>query len=292
MKLSGKAKSGIRRFAGATAIVTGAASGIGKGISMELARRGCEVVLADLQSDLAQENTRKICAEGGVAQAACVDVTDSSAVQELITRTHERTGRIDYLFNNVGINFFGHLDHYRMEDWHQLMRVNLFGIINGVQAVYGIMKAQGFGHIINTASVGGLMPNPGMVAYATAKHGVVGLTNSLRAESARLGIRASVLCPGYVKTPMLDRWGKYGKSLIPLSSQQQQIIRSRLNRFKPIPPEIFASKALDQVAKNKGIIVIPRRYKWLWMMYRLFPSGYISVLMKIFQKVADKLEIH
>ena len=207
---SGKAGSAIRRFTGATAIVTGGASGIGKGLSIELARRGCEVVLADLQTDLARAVTREIHAEGGSAQVAGVDVTDFSAVQELIAQTYERTGRIDYLFNNAGINLFGHLEHYQIEDWHQLLQVNLLGVVNGVQAVYRIMKTQGFGHIVNTASTGGLMPNPGMVAYATAKHGVVGLTTSLRAEGARHGIRASVLCPGFVKTPILNQGGKYG----------------------------------------------------------------------------------
>ena len=292
MESSSRARSAIRRFSGATAIVTGGASGIGKELAMELARRGCEVVLADLQSDLARANAREISAEGGAAQAAGVDVTDFNAIQELIVQTHERTGRIDYLFNNAGINLFGHLEHYQIEDWHQLLHVNLMGVVNGVQAVYGIMKIQGFGHIINTASLGGLIPNPGMVAYATAKHGVVGLTNSLRAEGARLGIRASVLCPGYVNTPILDQGGEYGKSLIDLSAKQKQTFQSMLNRFSPIPPGVFARKALDQVARNKGIIVIPGRYKWLWMMYRLSPSACISIHSKIFQKAADKLEIH
>ena len=288
---SSKTRLAIRRFAGATAIVTGGASGIGKELAMELARRGCEVVLADLQSDLAQANAKEINAEGGSAQAAGVDVTDFSAVQELIVQTQKRTGRIDYLFNNAGINFFGHLDHYQIEDWHQVVQVNLLGVVNGVQAVYRIMKNQGFGHIINTASIGGLMPQPGMVAYATAKHGVVGLTNSLRAEGARLGIRASVLCPGFVKTPMLDQRGKYGRSLIALSSKQKQTLQSMLDRYNPIPPDAFAHKALNQVARNKGIIVIPGWYRGAWMMYRLFPSVGIAVLKNKFQKAADKLEI-
>jgi NAD(P)-dependent dehydrogenase (short-subunit alcohol dehydrogenase family) len=292
MEPSNKTRSANRFFAGATAIVTGGASGIGKELSMELAHRGCEVVLADLQSDLAQANAKEINAKGGAAQAAGVDVTDFNAIQELIAKTHERTGRIDYLFNNAGINLFGHLEHYRIEDWNRLLRVNLMGVVNGVQAVYGIMKNQGFGHIINTASLGGLIPNPGMVAYATAKHGVVGLTNSLRAEGSRLGIRASVLCPGYVNTPMLNHWGEYGKSLIDLSSKQKHTMQSMLNRFNPIPAGVFASRALDQVARNKGIIVIPGRYRWPWLRYRLSPSASISILNKIFQKAADKLEIH
>jgi NAD(P)-dependent dehydrogenase (short-subunit alcohol dehydrogenase family) len=279
----------IPSYTGATAIVTGAASGIGKELAKELARRGCEVVLADLQSELAQAIAGEINADGGSAQAAGVDVTDFSAVQELIAQTHERTGHIDYLFNNAGINLFGHLDHYQIEDWHKVLEVNLLGVVNGVQAVYRIMRTQGFGHIVNTASIGGLMPRPGMVAYATGKHGVVGLTNSLRAEGARHGIRASVLCPGFVKTPMLQDGGKYGGSLIAFSSEQKQTLKSMMNKYSPIQSEVFARKALDQVARNKGIIVIPGRYRGAWMMYRLFPSAVLFVLKKIFQNGADKL---
>lgn len=287
-----KARPATHLFTGATAIVTGGASGIGKALSMELAHRGCEVVLADLQSELAQENANEINEKGGTAQAVGVDVTDFGAIQELISQTYERTGRIDYLFNNAGINFFGHLEHYQIEDWSRLIHVNLMGVINGVQAVYKIMKKQRFGHIINTASLGGLIPNPGMVPYAAVKHGVVGLTNSLRAEGARVGIRASVLCPGYINTPMLNLWGEYEKSLIDLSSKQKQTLQSMLNRFNPITAGVFACKALDQVARNKGIIVIPGRYRWPWLMYRLSPSASISILSKMYRKAADKLEIH
>src|SRR5439155_13844601 len=100
-------------------------------------------------------------------------------------------------------------------DWHKVFDVNLRGVVNGVQAAYPVMLRQGFGHIVNTASVAGLLPTPTIVSYCAAKHAVVGLSTSLRVEAAEAGVRVSVLCPGAIKTPILEG-GKYGKMLQPL----------------------------------------------------------------------------
>ena len=183
----------IRIFDRATAVVTGGASGIGRGLAEELAERGCEVVLADRQIEPAKEVASTICASGGKAKAAKIDVTDFMAVEQLVQETVERTGRLDYIFNNAGIAIGGNVKHYGIADWNQVIDVNLRGVTNGVQAAYAIMLKQGFGHIINTASLAGIMPTPGSVGYATTKYAVVGLSVSLRAEAAQMGVRVSVL---------------------------------------------------------------------------------------------------
>ncbi len=179
-----ESKKTIRVFDGTTAIVNGGASGIGRALAEELAKRGSEVVLADLQIELAEKVASEIHAVGGKAQAVGIDVVDFSAMERLIQDTVKRTGRLDYVFNNAGIGIGGSVEHYGIEDWHQILDVNLRGVINGVHAAYKVMIVQGFGHIVNTASLAGLMPSPGQVAYATTKHGVVGLSKSLRAEAA------------------------------------------------------------------------------------------------------------
>jgi len=194
----------IRIFDGATAIVTGGASGIGRALAEELAKRGSEVVLADLQIELAEEVATEIHAAGGKAKAVKLNVTDFPAMEQLVQETVERTGRLDYIFNNAGIGIGGTVHHYGIEDWNYIIDVNFRGVINGVQAAYKIMMQQGFGHIINTASIAGIMPSPASVAYAATKHAVVGLSTSLRAEAAQLGIRVSVICPGVIRTPILE----------------------------------------------------------------------------------------
>jgi NAD(P)-dependent dehydrogenase (short-subunit alcohol dehydrogenase family) len=280
----------IRTFAGATAIVTGGASGIGRALAEELAERGCEVVLADLQVELAEEVASRINASGGTAKAVKVDVTDYPAVEGLIQATIKRTGRLDYLFNNAGIAVGGNVDLYGIADWNLVIDVNLCGVVNGVQAAYRIMLAQGFGHIVNTASMAGLMPGPGNVVYTTTKHAVVGLSTSLRAEAASRGVRVSVICPGVVRTPILKGGGKFGKMLVDLSPDQEQRVSEIFERFRPMPPDIFAARVLNAVAKNKAIIICPSWWKVFWWMHRFFPAMGITIAQRHYQSLLKEFE--
>jgi NAD(P)-dependent dehydrogenase (short-subunit alcohol dehydrogenase family) len=258
----------LRTYSGAVAIVTGGASGIGRALGEALASRGADVVLADRQVALADEVAGKIRSSGGKAAAAALDVTDFQAVDRLAQEVHQSRGRLDYYFNNAGIGIGGEVREYRIEDWDQVFAVNIHGVANGVQAAYPVMLRQGFGHIVNTASMAGLMPTPWTVAYGAAKHAVVGLSTSLRIEAAPAGVRVSVLCPGVIRTPILEG-GKYGRmlpSLLPAIQQQ------RWERFRPMSPPVFARQALRDVARNKAIIVIPSWWKLIWWLNRLSPA--------------------
>jgi short-subunit dehydrogenase len=175
-----------------------------------------------------------------------------------------------------------------MDDWNRIVDVNLLGVINGVQAAYKVMLRQGFGHIVNTASMAGLLPAPGAVAYATTKHAVVGLSRSLRAEAALDDIRVSVLCPGAIRTPILQGGGKYGKSYANLSVEQE---RRMWDRLRPMAPDVFARKALDAVAKNKAIIVVPSWWKLFWYVDRIFPSLATALARKSFQDLQELSEM-
>ena len=279
----------IRVFDDATAIVTGAASGIVRGLVEELAKRGCEIVLADLQMESAEEIASAINASGGRATAAEVDVVSFSELEKLVTETVRRTGRLDYMFNNAGIAISGNVSHYSIEDWNQILEVNLHGVINGVQAAYQVMMNQGFGHIVNTASFAGLVPSPGNVAYASTKHAIVGLSNSLRAEAAMLGVRVTVLCPSFVRTAILEDGGKFGRSLVDLSPDQKRRVLESYEEFKPMPPNVFAAKSLDLIAKNEAIVVLPSRWKIIWLFCRLFPSRCISIVQKKFEDMQKSL---
>jgi NAD(P)-dependent dehydrogenase (short-subunit alcohol dehydrogenase family) len=276
----------IRIFDGATAIVTGAASGIGRALAVELTKRGCEVVLADLQADLAEEVVSGIRASGGKAKAVKTDVTDFPAMEHLVQKTVKRTGRLDYLFNNAGIVIGGYVNLYGIEDWNRVVDVNLRGVINGIQAAYKIMLNQGFGHIVNTASMAGLMHGPGNVVYTTTKHAVVGLSISLRAEAAHLGIHVSVVCPGVIRTPILEGGGRYGKMLIDIPAEQ---VRRMWEKLRPMSPDVFAEKVLNSVAKNKAIIIVPSWWKLFWYINRLSPSLGMFLAQRRFLKVKKEL---
>jgi short-subunit dehydrogenase len=156
--------------------------------------------------------------------------------------------------------------------------VNLRGVVNGVSAAYRVMLAQGFGHIVNTASVQGLVPTPLMTSYGATKHAVVALSVSLRIEAAAAGVRVSVVCPGVIRTPLLTG-GRYGRVLVAASAERQ---RAYFERLRPMEPARFARRVLVEVARNKAIIVVPSRYKAMWWLNRLSPSLGMSVAAKVF----------
>ena len=276
----------IRLFRGAVAIVTGGASGIGLALGRALAHRGAEVVLADLDEEPAARAAAEIRDGGGSATAAALDVRDGEAFRRLAETTAEIHGRLDLLFNNAGIVIAGEVVDYRLEHWGRLFDVNIRGVSNGIQAAYPIMVRQGFGHLVNTASMAGLMASPGAVAYGAAKHAVVGLSRSLRIEALRHGVRVSALCPGVVRTEILDNAGRHGEMLRPIDRATQRRLWQRL---RPLDPDTFAKRALRLVARNRPIIVVPMTWRLIWWLNRLSPALGDRVSARLFERTLREL---
>jgi NAD(P)-dependent dehydrogenase (short-subunit alcohol dehydrogenase family) len=272
---AGKGVNVIRSYEKATAIVTGGASGIGRALAEQLASRGCEVVVADLQADVAEQVVEKIRATGAGAQAAHLDVTNHRQVESLVQETVRRTGRLDFMFNNAGIShgMGAGARHYKIDDWRHIIDVNLMGVVNGVHAAYQVMIEQGFGHIVNTASMAGLVPSPGTTSYVTTKHAIVGLSHNLRAEAAQLGVRVSVLCPGVIRTPFLEG-GKYARHVVETCKEDY---RQMWERHRPMDPAAFARRALDGVARNRAVIIQPASWRLFWWLFRLSPSLCLNI---------------
>ena len=281
---------GLRSYEGGVAIVTGAASGIGKAVAEELARRGCEVVLADIDAELLEATTAGIRAANGKVSARRLDVTDAVAGEALVNETHARSGRLDYLFNNAGIAVAGEAAHQTLEDWRRIVEVNLMGVVHGVLAAYPLMIRQGFGHLVNTASSAGLLTVPGITSYAATKHAVVGLSKALRAEAHGYGVRVSAVCPGVIRTPMLTG-GKRGVFLFRLPEKESRAYMAALGeRLRPMDTAAFARRLLDRVARNHSIIVIPRSWHFAWWLDRLFPALGSYLARRIFAAQQRRLE--
>lgn len=271
------------------AIVTGGASGIGRALSEELARRGASVVLADLDAEGSDAVGGIPCAAGRSASARVLDVTDYESVRGLVERVVEEHGRLDFMFNNAGIAVGGELRDHTIEAWNGIIDVNLRGVVHGVQAAYPVMLRQGFGHIVNTASMQGLMPSPLTASYSTTKHAVVGLTKALRAEAAGAGVRASVLCPGVIRTPLLSG-GKRGIFLSAAPEEEQRTRALRyFERFRPMDVRRFAARALDHVAHNRAIIVLPAWWKVFWWLDRLSPALSLFMAQRLFESARIEL---
>ncbi len=251
------------------AIITGGASGIGRALAEELAGRGIEVVVADRQVERSREVAAAIQARGQHAHASEVDVRSLASMKALVAATMTRHGRLDYFFNNAGIGVGGPIEAYSAADWDDVFDVNLRGCAYGVLAAYPVMIEQGFGHIINTGSIAGIMPSLGCASYAASKFGVVGLTRALRIEAAYHNIRVTLLCPGAIRTP-LWKGGEYGRAKFEVFSQDR--LEQFLATMHPIEPEVFARQAITQVLRGVAVIVVPRWWKLFWWLDRLIPG--------------------
>jgi NAD(P)-dependent dehydrogenase (short-subunit alcohol dehydrogenase family) len=256
---------GLRTYGGAVVVISGGASGIGAALARALAGGGATVVLADRDLD----GAARLAAELPRAEAAALDVRDASAFDALLAGVMERHGRLDYLFNNAGTGVGGEVRSYDLDDWRYLVEVNLMGIIHGVQAAYRRMIEQGFGHIVNTASMAGWMASPFGTVYCATKHAVVGLSRSLRIEARDYGVRVGVLCPGVIRTAILVDAGRYGRAKIDLPAEKQLAMWERL---RPMDADRFAAQALVHVARNRSIIVVPAWWRLVWWLNRLSPS--------------------
>lgn len=258
-----------RSLDGKVALVTGGASGIGRALGEELALRGCEVVLADRQHGVAEEVAKGIAERGGRAAAVELDVRSFAAFQDVVRGIVERAGRIDFLFNNAGIGVGGEMAGYAPEDWDDVIDVNLRGVVHGIQAVYPRMVRQRSGHIVNTASMAGLVATPSQGSYTLTKHAVVGVSKALRIEAEQHGVRVSVLCPGAIRTPILTG-GVYGRTKV--QNLSKEAIEKMWERMRPMPAEALARGAIDAVRRNEAIIVLPAWWKAFWYLDRLSPA--------------------
>lgn len=246
------------------AIMTGGASGIGKALARELGERGCHVVVADIDTATLEPTVQEFRGAGFSVEGAHLDVSDFAAVQRLVNATKTSHGRIDYMFNNAGINVFAELRDTTLEDWTRLIDVNLKGVVNGVHTVLPIMREQGFGHIVNTASLAGLMPTPVEAAYSATKHAVVALSMALRVEVAEFGVDVSVICPGVIETPLIDN-GTYR------NYDGRDVFNRMEKRLKPMQPQVAAKKMMRGVDKNHPFIVVTGFAQVAWRLYRANP---------------------
>ena len=254
---------------GKIAFVTGGASGIGAALSTKLVDGGGEVWIADRQIGQAQQLAQRLNSGGARAHAIELDIRNYPAFESAVAEVVQQSGRIDYLFNNAGIGVGGEVDSYTLDDWNDVFDVNLRGVVHGIQAVYPIMIRQHSGHIVNTASMAGLVAGPGEASYTASKHAVVALSKALRLEAERHGITVSVLCPGAIRTPILTG-GTYGR-MTKTGISDEDLLKF-WEPFRPMAPEKFAERALRAALRGDAIVIVPAWWKAMWYLDRLSPA--------------------
>jgi NAD(P)-dependent dehydrogenase (short-subunit alcohol dehydrogenase family) len=259
------------------AIVTGGASGLGRALCEELSARGAISLVADINLEAACQVAAEITNTGGQARAVQMDVSQAEMVRKVINEVASEYGQLDYIFNNAGIIICREVKDMSLNDWHRIIEVNFLGVLYGTTVAYALMIKQGYGHIINISALSGLTRLPIFTAYATTKHAVVGLSTSLRAEAAGLGVKVSVVCPGLMKTAMTGAGTFIGPAMDKIA----------------IDPTVAAHKVLRGVSRNQGIIVFPFGSHASWWAYRLWPGfdPIGSIVLRHFRKVRREIDI-
>lgn len=237
-------------------IVTGANSGIGYALSEELLKRGATVYMAGRDPAKIATAASQLSAHGDRVRQIVVDVTKQEQVQKAIEGTAAEAGRLDMLFNNAGVGGTTQYEKATLEDWRNIIDTNVWSVIYGTHAAVPIMLRQGSGHVVNTASISGLVPVPFQALYSLTKFGVVGLSECLRYEYAEKGLAFSVICPAFIASAIYNKTmdGKaHGELRIPDDAY---------------PADKASSYVLDRVAEQKGIIIVPEEPNTsLWRKY-------------------------
>jgi NAD(P)-dependent dehydrogenase (short-subunit alcohol dehydrogenase family) len=253
--------------AGQVAVVTGAAQGLGHALAAALLNRGVSIALADTAQERLHDTAEAFTARGGQVLPVVTDVSDAAAVGALASRTLEHFGRVDVVVNNAGIT----ADHGRTlwqtdpEDWRRVLAVNLLGVVHGIQAFVPHLVTAGTGHVVNIASLAGLVALPFGSAYCASKHAVVAISETLRAELDMMGlpIGVTVACPGYVRTPLTEGIftllqagddAQLAEHLpADLSVQQMEQVRASLARGMAtiMQPDVAAERILAAVEADR-----------------------------------------
>lgn len=183
-------------------LITGAGSGLGRGLSLHLARQGHTVFATDLSASAAEETAQLIHDAGGTASGWEVDVTREKEIEKLLTRIGDQ--KIDVLINNAGLQHVSRIEDFDVAKWDLLMDVLLKGTFLMTRAVLPMMRQHGYGRIVNIGSIHSFVASPFKSAYVAAKHGVIGFAKTIALETAGMNITCNTVCPAYIRTPLVD----------------------------------------------------------------------------------------
>jgi 3-oxoacyl-[acyl-carrier protein] reductase len=253
---------------GKKALVTGAASGIGRAIAVALAREGAALYLLDIDQVGLANTVREAESHGVEVTSTICDLREPGEVSAAVAALSARWGELHILVNNAGVLFYGPAHRMSDEQWDQVMAVNLAAPIRLTRRLFPMLVKSGDAHVVNMCSVFGLVGSRNIAAYQTSKHGLVAFTNALRTEYSGRGFGASAICPGFVSTSMIERVTS------PDAPQQERAGKapSTPPKWTFTTPETVAAKTIAAIRKNRGLVVITPAARLLWWLYRVSPA--------------------
>ncbi len=263
-----------QRYPEKRAFVTGAAAGLGLEICQQLARRQWKLFIADINEQRLLEVQSKLSELGAEVITQTLDVTVADELEAACADVEKAWGGVDLVFNNAGIAVAGELNEVALEDWHRVMNVDLWGVIHGCRAFVPLLKKQGAGHIINTASSAGTLSAPEMGPYNVAKAGVISLSETLRVELARSGIGVTVVCPTVFASSLGESFGE--------STRGEQMLHKQLDQSRVTAEEIVKD-VLRAVERERLYVMTQPDARWGWRMKRFFPEYFASSLGRMYR---------
>ena len=255
-------------FAGKVAVVTGAGSGIGQALAVELGRSGASVAISDVDTEGLAQTEEQLKAIGAPVKADRLDVTEREAFLLYADAVNEHFGKVNQIYNNAGIAFTGDIEVSQFKDIERVMDVDYWGVVNGTKAFLPHLIASGDGHVVNVSSVFGLFSVPGQAAYNSAKFAVRGFTEALRQEMilARHPVQVTTVHPGGIKTAIARNAG----AAEGLDAEQ---LAKTFDRLARTSPRRAAEIILDGVSKNRARVLVGTDAKVLDLLLRLTGSG-------------------
>jgi NAD(P)-dependent dehydrogenase (short-subunit alcohol dehydrogenase family) len=241
-----------------------------------MVRRGDWVVMVDTAAEVGDVAAWVTTQGTGAATAVRADVREDDALHAVVDAI-VGDGPLDVMVNNAGVLVSGYTDELTRGHWQRAVDTNLWGVIHGVRAAYPLMASQGHGHIVNVASLAGLVPATLAVPYATTAHAVVGLSLSLRGEAAERGVYVSVACPAVIDTPFLDAANPTDLPPLPTRLPPRPWLQSR---YRPVSPGLVADEILAGMARDQAIILTPRSARTTWAAMQRAPLVLTSQLAK------------
>jgi short-subunit dehydrogenase len=262
------------RLEGRTAVITGAAGGIGRAIAASLARRGCHLALVDIDEAGLEETADLARASGVRVSRHRVDVADRAAVAELPDIVSAEHPGVDILVNNAGVAVGGTFEQVSAEDFEWLFEINFWGVVRMTRAFLPLLRASGDARVVNLSSVYGLVAPPEQVAYAASKFAVRGFSEALRHELKGSGVGVTVVHPGGVNTSIADN------ARVPAGVSEEEIARRREKHKKllRLPPAVAAETIVNGVERRQARVLVGSDAKVISLIARLLPVSYWKFL--------------
>lgn len=258
-----------KKFPEKRAFITGAASGLGLAICERLAAKGWKLLIADINADRLAQAERQLQGLGAETISMVIDVTVYESLENAANTIQEAWGGVDLIFNNAGIATAGAIDELTLEDWRRTIDIDLWSVIYGCKVFVPLLKQQGGGYIINTASSAGTMAPPEMAAYNVAKAGVVSLSETLKIELCKDNIGVTVICPTVFVTSLGESIGT--------DRHMEKSLRKQLEISK-VTPEHIVDDLMKAIERDRLYVMTQSDAKWGWRFKRFFPEFYMSFI--------------